>query len=47
MRAVTRLSISQQKRMFKNKNEVARKPGCPKKKGKEVGKEGSRACAVI
>jgi hypothetical protein len=31
MRHVTRLSISQQKGQYKNKNEVARKPGRPKK----------------
>jgi hypothetical protein len=32
MRAVTRLLMSQQKRIFKNKNDVARKPGRPKNK---------------
>jgi hypothetical protein len=35
MRAVTRLSMTQQKRMFKNKNEERRKPGRPKKKDDE------------
>jgi hypothetical protein len=38
MRAVTRLSMNQQKRMFKNKNEVPRKPGRPKKKNEEQAK---------
>jgi hypothetical protein len=32
MRAVTRLLMTQQKRMFKDKNEERRKPGRPKKK---------------
>ena len=39
MRAVTRLSISQQKRLYKNKHGVARKPGCPKKGEEQANKD--------
>jgi hypothetical protein len=39
MRAVTRLSMSQQKKQFKNKNAVARKPGRPKKDEEQAEKQ--------
>jgi hypothetical protein len=38
LRAVTRLTISQQKRLYKNKHEGARKPGRPKKDKEEQDK---------